>query len=104
VRALEIVGELHRGRRDEVRVLLPPESAGTSSGLRGEIDAWRREHGARVVVNQLVSTDQNALAHALTRFSRSLLVLPADAPVLQPGEGAAAGVLETASAVLVVRA
>jgi hypothetical protein len=103
VHALDIVGELHRGRRDEVRVLLPRESPGISSDLAAEIDAWRRDHGARVVVHHLASTGQGDLARALGRFRRSLLVLPADAPVLRPG-AEEASVLESASAVLVVRA
>jgi hypothetical protein len=104
VHALEIVGELHRERRDEVRVLLPHEPKGATGGLVAEIDGWRRESGARVIVHQLSSAAPADLGRALARFTRALLVLPADAPVLGPGAGAAGGVLEAASAVLVVRA
>jgi hypothetical protein len=104
VRALEIVGELHRGRQDEVRVLLPPAPAATANGLVAEIDSWRRENGVRVLVRPLASSDQGDLAQALAPFRRSLLILPADAPLLRAGAGAAASVLESASAVMVVRA
>jgi hypothetical protein len=104
VRALEIVGELHQGRGDEVRVLLTPEPTGTSSDLMAEVDDWRRENGLRVVVQRLAATGQGDLAHTLARFSRSLVVLPSDAPVLRSSSSAGASVLEAASAVLVVRA
>ena len=104
VRALEIVADLHRGRRDEVRVLLPPSPAETAMGLVGEIDAWRRENGVRVVVHHLASIDESDVARALAPFRHSLLVLPAHAPLLRPGAGAAASALESTSAVLVVRA
>jgi hypothetical protein len=104
VRALEIVADLHHGRPDVVRVLLPPSPIETTRGLVAEIDAWRRDHGARVVVHHLASIGDADLAPALAPFRRSLLVLPADAPLLRPGAGGAASVLETASAVLVVRA
>ena len=103
-RALEIVGVLRHGHRDDVRVLLPPASAGESAGLMAEIDAWRREHGLRVVVHQLASDHEEDLARAFGQFRRSLMVLPAGAPVLRPEAGAAAEVLESASAVLVVSA
>jgi hypothetical protein len=56
------------------------------------------------VVHHLASIGDADLAPALAPFRRSLLVLPADAPLLRPGAGGAASVLETASAVLVVRA
>jgi hypothetical protein len=104
VRALEIVGVLHQGRRDEVRILLPPAPAETSRGLMAEIDAWRRENGVRAVVHQLVSRDESALAGTLAAFRRSLVVLPADASVLESSGGAAAGLLDSLAAVLVVRA
>jgi hypothetical protein len=103
VRALEIVGVLHRGRRDEVCVLLPPSPDETASGLVGEIETWRRENGVRVLVHQLASIEESRLAQALGPFQRALLVLPADAPWLRPG-AAAASVLDAVSAVLVVRA
>jgi hypothetical protein len=104
VRALEIVADLHRGRRDQVRVLLPPSPVETARGLVAEIDAWRRENGVRVVVQHLASADESDLCRSLAPFLRSLLILPADAPLLRPGAGPAATLLESASAVLVVRA
>ena len=103
-RALEIVGVMRHGRRDDVRVLLPPASAGESAGLMAEIDAWRRENGLRVVAHQLASMREQDLTQAFGQFRRSLMVLPAGAPVLDPEAGAAAEVLESVSAILVVRA
>jgi hypothetical protein len=100
-RALEIVGLLRRGRREAVRVLLPPASAETSMQLTNEIERFRREHELRLVVQQLASSSESDFARTLEPLRRALMVLPARAPVLR--RGAAAEVLESISAVLVVR-
>jgi hypothetical protein len=103
-RALEIVGVLRQGHREEVQVLLPPAGAAESPELLAEIDAWRSENGLRVAVHQLTSSSDQDLARVLGRLLRSLMVLPAGAPVLRAEAGDAAEVLESVSAVLVVRA
>ena len=44
VRALELVADLHRGRRDEVRVLLPPSPADAHDALvdaRHNLARWK---------------------------------------------------------------
>jgi hypothetical protein len=101
-RALAIVAALHRGRREVVRVLLPPADAETSLRLVAEIEQWRREHGLWVVTQQLASTKPADLARTLLQLERSLIVLPARSPALRAGTVRA--VLDSASAVLVVRA
>jgi hypothetical protein len=100
-RALAVVGAFKRGRREEVRVLLPPAAAETSMRLLDEVESWRREYGQRVITQQLASARAVDLARTLRQFSHSLIVLPGRAPVLR-GE-VARGVLDAASAVLVVR-
>jgi hypothetical protein len=101
-RALAIVAALRRGRREEVRVLLPPAEAEVSMRLVAEVEQWRREHALRVVTQQLASAEPVDLARTLLQLGRALITLPADAPVLA-GPSVRA-VLDSASAVLVVRA
>ncbi len=64
-------------------------------GLVAEIErlAPRERRCAWWCTSSLRSTEQD-LARALGEFRRSLMVLPADAPVLRPGAGAAASVLD----------
>ncbi len=99
-RALEIVGILRPGRREQVRVLLPPASVDASMHLVAEVEAWSREHGARVVMQQLASSSERDLERTLLQLRRSLIVLPSSATVLRAG--GAGSVLDSASAVLVV--
>lgn len=100
-RALALVGALARGRRQEVRVLLPPADEETSMRLAAEVEAWRLEHGLQVVTQQLASARPSDLARTLHQYRRHLIVLPARAPVLR--RRVVEGVLDTAAAVLVVR-
>jgi hypothetical protein len=93
---------LRRGRREEIRVLLPQAAADVSMRLVRDLERFRREYAVRIVTQQLASNRERDVARTLDQFRRSLVVLPADAPVLE--QGAAASVLESASAVLLVRA
>jgi hypothetical protein len=84
-----------------VRVLLPPVDQETALRLLADVERWRSELALRVVTEQLQSVQPSALARVLLRFQRSLIVLPAQAPVL--AENAIRGVLDAAAAVLVVQ-
>jgi hypothetical protein len=101
-RALAVVAALRGGRREEVRILLPPADAETSARLVGEVERWRRDTALRVVTQQLASAKPLDMARTLEQFRRSLIVLPARAPVLRGKT--VQGVLDAAAAVLVVRA
>ena len=100
-RALAVIGSLRRGRREVVRVLLPPADAETSMALVAQVEEWRLEYGLRVVTQQVASTKPLDLARTLLEFRGHLIVLPAPAPVLR--RNVVQSVLEGAAAVLVVR-
>lgn len=101
-RALDLVARLRAGRREEVRVLLPPLGAEEIRRLRSDVESWGRHSGLLPRTQRLTSTDPEDVAKALAEFQRHLVVLPAEAPALETNVVRA--VLESAAAVLVVRA